>query len=121
MKWRGVIAVEGEHTVDGRFIEQDALNWDLDEPLPVVQWIDGTYDWNRIGWIETIERDGGLIRATGTLDTKPVGNACEMGADSMVLSDDETPHVQEARIRYVAIGERPAWPQCTEFVIEDES
>lgn len=120
MRWRGIIAVEAQPTVDGRVLMPDSLSWDL--PLPVVQYAEGTYEWVPIGTLDTIVRDGDLIRGSGTLDTKPVGGSCEMGADSMEIEDH--PGVQfivtSARIRYVAIGEKPAWPQCGELVVEDD-
>ncbi len=70
-RWSGVIAVEGLMTGDGRLIEAGALRWDGVLPLPL--------RWDReddgahlgavvVGLIETVERRGGEIFATGFVD-----------------------------------------------------
>lgn len=59
--WRGVIAVEDRPSVDGRFVERGALTWG-DLPLALAN-AEGIV----VGWVDTITRDGDLLRATGRL------------------------------------------------------
>jgi hypothetical protein len=71
--WNGVLAVEGEETGDGREFAQDSLTW-RDLPIPL--------RWNKedshggephtvavnVGRIDTIERVGNELRATGVFN-----------------------------------------------------
>lgn len=69
-RWSGVIAVEGQMTGDGRLIELGALTWD-ELPIPL-RWDvedDGGHSGAVVvGLIETVERRGGDIFATGFVD-----------------------------------------------------
>lgn len=70
---RGVLAVEGSQTGDGRIIAEGALEW-ADLPLPLAWLVDGDQhveptEAPQIGIIETIERAAdGTIPFTGTID-----------------------------------------------------
>lgn len=71
-QWNGVIALENVQTGDGRVIATGALEWP-DLPLPLAWLDDGdqhvyTDSAPVIGTIETIERAGDEIRATGFID-----------------------------------------------------
>lgn len=59
--WRGVIAVEGQETSDGRIIEPGALAWKL--PVALID----TDGWSIVGRVDAVSRDGSLIRAEGIL------------------------------------------------------
>lgn len=59
--WRGVIAVEDRVSVDGRLVERGGLSWAA-LPLPLAN-SDGLI----VGWVDTITRDGDMLRATGRL------------------------------------------------------
>lgn len=118
MRWSGVIALEGVETMngDGRFIKPDALEWEL--PRLLVQYPDPSdgMDWSQaevIGSVDSIERDGKYIRASGTLDKKPQHRGLEMGLYQWVGDyDDGTLVTTSAHVHYVAVGERPVWGDC---------
>lgn len=69
-KWKGVLAVEGSPTGDGREFAEGALEW-RDLPL-TLYWqrltADGHSNSAVVGKITDIERDGKLIRGKGTFD-----------------------------------------------------
>lgn len=68
--WNGVIAVEGKPTGDGRQFDEGALTW-RELPLPLMfqpKTADfGHCDSYPVGRIDTISRDGNLIRGTGVV------------------------------------------------------
>ncbi len=66
--FEGVIAMEGEATGDGRFIEPDALFWD-EGPWPLVfDMHEMDHSGATVGTINSIERrDGGVIWGSGNL------------------------------------------------------
>lgn len=62
--WRGVLAVEGKQTGDGRFIVEGAATW---RPLPFA--LKPEHDTEgAVGNVAFVERVGGEIRATGVFD-----------------------------------------------------
>lgn len=70
--WRGVIALEDEQTGDGRVFAPASLDWP-ELPLPLAWLVDGdqhvySNEAPVIGTIDTIERVGNEIRATGGID-----------------------------------------------------
>lgn len=71
-KVRGVLAVEGVQTGDGRFIVEGALTW-ADLPLPLAWIRDGDQHVMpgaapQVGTIQTITRSGGEVQWTGEID-----------------------------------------------------
>lgn len=83
-KWAGVLAIEGQQTGDGRIIAEGAITW-VDPPLPLKVQHDGDGPDVLIGTIDTIERVGTEIRATGTIDDQT-----EAGADVVRRLTDGT-------------------------------
>src|SRR5262245_24433160 len=73
MKWHGVLAPEGVLSGDGRKFAEESLTW-RDLPLPL-SWQKATATGHDgsvvVGRIDTIERDGVLLRATGALNDTP--------------------------------------------------
>jgi hypothetical protein len=70
--WEGVICVEGTQTGDGRLLVEGALEW-ADPPLSLAwlqdqQHSDVHAGGTQVGTIDTIERVGDEIRATGGID-----------------------------------------------------
>lgn len=69
--WRGVIAVEDRPSIDGRILERGSLSW---EALPLPLATPQGDDMLIIGWVDSITRDGDLLRATGRIgDVEKVG------------------------------------------------
>jgi hypothetical protein len=72
IRWKGVLAIEGEQTGDGRLIAADALTWaDLPMPLGFLenqQHGDMSEGGPTVGTIEGIERQGTDIVSWGYLD-----------------------------------------------------
>jgi 2'-5' RNA ligase len=72
-KWDAVLAIEGERTTDGRFIEHDALTWRA-LPLPLMWQKSRAHGGMpqdvcvQVGTIQDIRREGYEIRASGTFD-----------------------------------------------------
>lgn len=124
MKWSGVIAMESVETNDGRIAAIDSLHWP-NLPVRLVEYPDpkhGQMDFTgmaEIGTVETVERDGKYIRATGTLDREPVHTGLEMGVHNMTHHMEHgTLVVDAADLWYVAVGARPVWPECVIEVTE---
>lgn len=83
--FRGVAAIEGQETGDGRLLERGALTWQDDEPVPLRFRLHGDHDGYVIGTVEKFVRDGDLIRVFGYLHdsdhpeiTALVGRAVEL-------------------------------------------
>src|SRR5690606_590085 len=86
-RWSGVIAREGVQTGDGRVFAEGAIYWEGDGPWPL-RWTPqdhGAHDGAvPVGTVETIERrDGGVIWASGTIDTDG-----EYGAEVVRLMEE---------------------------------
>jgi len=77
-RWNGVLVVEGVPSGDGRLIEVGALTW-RDLPLPLMAMFrnpnggDGHDGAEIAGRIETIQREGDKILASGTFDSGTAG------------------------------------------------
>lgn len=80
--WAGVLAVEGEWTGDGRMFAPGSLEW-ADLPLPL-KWQPAESEGHTgaviVGRIDSIVRDGKLIRGTGIMDDDG-----QMGAEAVRL------------------------------------
>jgi hypothetical protein len=80
--WAGVLAVEGEWTGDGRMFAPGSLEW-ADLPLPL-KWQPAESEGHTgaviVGRIDTIVRDGKLIRGAGIMDDDG-----QMGAEAVRL------------------------------------
>lgn len=69
----GVLCVEGEQTGDGRIMAPGSITW-ADPPLPIA-WLEDEMHGDlleggcQIGILQSIVRDGALVRFTGALDT----------------------------------------------------
>lgn len=78
-KWSGVICIEGVQTGDGRIMVEGALEW-ADPPLPL-GWLQEEMHGMmlsggvQIGTIETIERVGNEIHASGLIDDETAEGA----------------------------------------------
>lgn len=66
---------EGEATVDGRLIAENAINFDREPPLPLMMSTDGGghETANLAGVIDTVGRDGSTIYGEGRFDESPTG------------------------------------------------
>lgn len=101
--WAGVIAQEGVDTGDGRRIEKDALTW---RALPLTMMAQhttpeygGHTDAAVAGRIDSLERDGENILATGCFDTGDWGAATErMVRDQMLRGISVDLAVNEAEV-----------------------
>lgn len=84
--WRGILAIEGERTGDGRVINAGALRWSDDlanNPLPLMAVFKASGGHDNavpVGVITRIERDGSFIRGEGMLD-----DAGENGSEAIRL------------------------------------
>jgi SPP1 gp7 family putative phage head morphogenesis protein len=80
--WSGAIAFEGEDTGDGRIITRGALNW-REPPMPLMAQPTSAHGFGDpgpasvAGRIETIERNGDEIIASGVFDTSEAGVEAE--------------------------------------------
>lgn len=90
-RWQGVLVIEGVESGDGRLIAEGALSW-RELPLPLMGMFrnpeggDGHDGAVLVGTIDTIERDGRVIRAEGAYDlASPAGaEAYRLGVDQML-------------------------------------
>lgn len=84
-KWRGVLIIEGVQTGDGRFFTEGSIQW-RDLPLALVD-DHPTFasNNNAIGNVQTIERVGNEIRATGVIDDET-----DAGAERVRMMDAGT-------------------------------
>lgn len=131
-RWRGVIAVEGVVTDDGRLIKPMAMTWADDRAIPLMtpmrRGSDG--DWNMpvVGYadsIERVERDGRvLIQASGTLSGDlPAVLDLSAVVDNATITCDGVGHPMEftsCRLQQIVVGPSGrAWDECVLEVIED--
>lgn len=118
LRWRGVIALEGVTTTDGRRITPGALTWTL--PRSLLK--DGLVPFP-VGTVDTITREeNGRIVATGTIDRGAL-SAVENGL-AVTLSEMEvqTPRddvltITAGEILGVYLSDLPAWTECRLEVI----
>lgn len=120
--WRGVIAVEDRVSVDGRLVERGGLQWSK-LPLPLAN-SEGLI----VGWVDTITRDGDLLRATGRLGVEgeelpdealdaiveglPLAafvQALEVRAGTIGIARLKSGHVHYVNV--ITDGTEPAWPE----------
>ncbi len=132
-RWRGVVAVEGVVTEDGRLIEPTAIQWNLDKgiPLVVTTQADHPYDHRIIGVIETLERrertpHGALIYAEGSLLPDRLPASLDLSAtvtsgfaDIAGASVDYPLALVRCDLRQVVVGAQKVWDECVLEVIED--
>lgn len=138
MRWRGVLAVEGELTSDGRLIEPTAIQWG-DDPIPLMRSVQadsrmsGIADWSQplLGYvdsIERIERDGKvLILGEGPLlGDQPLPDSLDLSAvvtsgeyDVAGPGVDHPYALTKCRLRQVVVGAEKVWDECVLEVIED--
>uniref|UniRef100_A0AAU7J8J9 Type VI secretion system tube protein Hcp n=2 Tax=unclassified bacterial viruses TaxID=12333 RepID=A0AAU7J8J9_9VIRU len=136
-QWRGVLAVEGRETADGRLIEPSAIEWTGD-PIPLMRSLRGTSegDWSMpplIGYTESIERretaDGVfLIYAEGTLlDTEHLPDVLDLSmvatsieADMAMRGDGprRTMTLSRCQLRQIVVGSEKVWDECVLEVVE---
>lgn len=129
MRWSGIIAVEGEQSVDGRTIRPDGLTWG-DEEIPLRQFVpmpsrEGYADAVTFGSVDPAmieRREGGLIYAEGYV----IEGALEVGMPLAITADrvefvpdgdgnDETTSMTMVTGRIVEVvvpTQSPAWAQC---------
>lgn len=147
-RWRGVVAVEGVVTEDGRLIEPTAIQWNLDQGIPLVAIPEGDdpYDRRMVGVIETLERRerkpyGALIYAEGSLlpdrlpaclDLSATVTSGERdvagwlpnldGTEGGSVSNSGLDHplaLVRCELRQVVVGAQKVWDECVLEVIED--
>lgn len=128
-RWSGTIAMEGVMTGDGRHIEPGALT--LGRRVAIRAWgdkgdedgdaYDGITDWEVIGSITSIRREGGAIvgegeilrgwiaRLTAEGRCQPQIEIMPTGHAGFVQLDDHSITVEGARIIGMVLGDRPAW------------
>lgn len=134
-RWRGIIAIEGRLTEDGRYIERDALTWET--PLPLCRpnaREDESWSTPIIGSVESIERiDKGefvLVAATGTLHSDPperLDLAVTVLAGEHDYVEPEVDSIFPFAVRLTAgrianlyVGGQRVWDECVLEVIGDE-
>lgn len=129
-RWRGVVAVEGVVTEDGRLIEPTAMQWNLDRgiPLVVTTQADRPFDHRIIGVIETLERrertpHGALIYAEGSLVPDRLPDCLDLSAfvDAVTFAGGEVDYpdaVTRCDLRQVHVGAQRVWDECVLEVIE---
>ncbi|QDH93315.1 hypothetical protein QC999_gp35 [Microbacterium phage Cressida] len=108
--WSGTIAVEGRPTDDGRMLMPGRITWP-DLPMPLREPDHG----EEIGTVQTITREGDLLRATGTWNEAPeeIGLAINiLGGESQFATDGAVMVVTGGRIAGVYTSENPAWPEA---------
>lgn len=121
MRWSGPIAREGVETSDHRTIKPGALIWET--PLPVMSNVDGLPS-SIVGRVDEVERDGGVIRASGVIDGVPAGShpvAVRIGeTETIVEGSDLTPRYrfETGRILGLFLTTDPAWADCRIEVVE---
>ncbi|QGJ89486.1 hypothetical protein PBI_SMARTIES_83 [Microbacterium phage Smarties] len=130
-RWRGVVAVEGVVTEDGRLIEPTAIRWD--GPIPLTRaWTqdDEPNTSPLIGYVESVERRerepyGALIYAEGTLlDTERLPDRLDLSATltGVQIAGEGVDHPQaftRGDLRGVTVGGEKVWDECVLEVIED--
>lgn len=128
-RWRGVVAVEGVVTEDGRLIEPTAIQWNLDRGIPLV--VTTQADHRIIGVIETLERrertpHGALIYAEGSLLPDRLPASLDLSAtvtsgfaDIAGASVDYPLALVRCELRQVVVGAQKVWDECVLEVIED--
>ena len=87
--WAGIIGVEGELTGDGRYIEPNALAWDLPMPLRYVSSDVGEHGGAQVAGriLQAERRPGGLIWAAGDYDmSSDVGTEAERQVREMLTN-----------------------------------
>lgn len=104
--WTGVLAVEGRAADDGRILR--LTGWKLPRPL-YRRGTAGTLS-RRIGTIDTVTRDGELIRATGRIRTEYAGRTLTGGLEleSTALRGSAT---VTGRLGGFMVGTEPVWPE----------
>ncbi|WKW87118.1 peptidase [Microbacterium phage Nicole72] len=131
-RWRGVVAVEGVVTEDGRLIEPTACTWaeDIeDAPVPLMPvWTgertgDG-FDWSlpMIGWADRFERveEEGRVRiyASGPLfddATLPERLDLSVFVTEVTFAGEGVDYplaVTHGRIRQIGLGGERVWDEC---------
>lgn len=104
--WRGILAVEGHRTSDGRMIGPGALSWPV-LPIPLED-----REGNIVGRVDRVERDGDLIRVEGEADV-PVGRATGLAAYVTVqrsrYEEDGLMVVEEATLHVARMTEHPTF------------
>ncbi|QDP43609.1 hypothetical protein QDA09_gp72 [Microbacterium phage Tyrumbra] len=134
-RWRGVIAVEGVLTADGRLIEPTAMEWDDKRPVLLTRASlagDGDYGQSILGTVESVRREerepyGALIIAEGELrDVESLPDRLDL---SVVVTSGEfdvagegTDHplaLTRCDLRQVIVGSERVWDECVLEVIED--
>jgi len=132
-RWRGVIAVEGVVTEDGRLIEPTAMQWNLDRGIPLVVSTQAEHPYDRrvIGVIETLERRerspyGELIYAEGSLLPDRLPAILDLSAtvtsgehDVAGEGVDHPLALVRCELRQVVVGAEKVWDECVLEVIED--
>ncbi|QDH91654.1 hypothetical protein QDA01_gp35 [Microbacterium phage Cinna] len=108
--WSGTIAVEGRPTDDGRMLTPGAVTWG-DLPRPLLNPDTGL----ALGQVDTITREGDLLRATGswTEEDEEVGLAIALvSAEADFQGVGAVMVVTAGVIQGVYVSESPAWPEC---------
>lgn len=131
MRWRGVLAVEGEVTQDGRLIEPMALEWS--PPFPLVRAYDADTRFDAtdiiVGSVEQVERverdDKVLILGEGTLyhdppERRDLAVTVIAGEKDYAGAGLDYPMaLVRGDLRQVVVGGQRVWDECLLEVIED--
>ena len=130
-RWRGVIAVEGVVTDDGRLIKPMAMTWSDDRAIPLMtpmrRGSEGAWNMPVVGHadsVERVERDGRvLIQASGTLSGDlPAVLDLSAVVDNATIACEGVDHPMEftsCRLRQIVVGSERVWDECVLEVIED--
>jgi len=149
-RWRGVVAVEGVVTKDGRLIEPTALRWDIERGIPLVRAAtdESPHSSLPIGFIETLERRerspyGALIYAEGSLLPDRLPTCLDLSATVLSGEHDVAgwlPHLDgsgggsvsntgldyplalvRGELRQVVVGAQKVWDECVLEVLDAEA
>lgn len=119
VRWTGTIAVLDEVSVDGRLLLEEALSWET--PISLL----GASNFvEEIGAVDSITRDGNLLRAEGTAQRDalfvddPLAISLNAGATFRFDEDTQTMVIIEGKVVLVSVTERAAFPHCKVETVE---
>ncbi|AWY06786.1 hypothetical protein HOT47_gp79 [Microbacterium phage Quhwah] len=145
-RWRGIVAVEGVATEDGRLIEPTAMQWDIDRGIPLVLPSTVAEPYVLVGVIDHLERrerhpHGALIYAEGSLVSDRLPDRLDLSATVISGERDVAGWLPDldgsaegsvsntgldyplalvrCDLRQVVVGAEKVWDECVLEVIED--
>lgn len=107
-RWNGVIAIEGEETIDGRLLMPEALTWDEDKfPKRIINVV----DYSIVGEVDKVVRRGKLILAEGSIDDEAVNTdfVATMSVDRM---EGAPSGITRCRLAGLFVGTEGVWPEA---------